>query len=76
MAITRPEYECLYADLGSNGRINDSGIWNKSSLLQGIKDGSVKLPYDDKLSNGEISPYVFLWDEAFVLKSFMMKSFP
>ena len=43
MAIAGPEYECLYADVGSNGRVNDSGIWNKTSLLQGIQDRSVKL---------------------------------
>ena len=29
-AITGPEYECLYADVGSNGRVNDSGVWNNS----------------------------------------------
>ena len=28
-AITGPSYECLYADLGTNGRVNDGGIWNK-----------------------------------------------
>ena len=60
MAIAGPEYECLYADLVSNGRVNDSGIWNKTSLLQGIQDGSVKLPNDQKVPNGEITPYVFL----------------
>ena len=38
MAIAGPEYECLYADVGSNGRVNDPGIWNKTSLLQGIQD--------------------------------------
>ena len=76
MAIAGPEYECLYADVGSNGRVNDSGIWNKTSLLQGIQDGSFKLPPDDKLSNGEITPYVFLGDDAFALKTFMMKPFP
>ena len=40
MAIAGPEYECLYPDVGSNERVNDSGIWNKSSLLQGIKNES------------------------------------
>ena len=68
MAIAGTEYECLYADVGSNGRVNDSGIWNKTSLLQGIQDGSVKLPNDEKLLNGEINPYVFLGDDAFALK--------
>ena len=41
-----------------------SGIWNKTSLLQGIQDGSFKLPKDEKLSNGEITPYVFLGDDV------------
>ena len=40
MAIAGPEYECLYVDVGSNVRVSDSGIWNKSSLSQGIKNGS------------------------------------
>ena len=26
LAIAGPEYECIYADIGSNGRVNDSGI--------------------------------------------------
>ena len=42
--IAGPEYECLYVDVGSNGRVNNSGIWNKTSLLQSIQDGSIKLP--------------------------------
>ena len=76
LAIAGPEYECLYADVGSNGRINDSGVWNKSSLLQAIQNGSVKLPEDDALPvNGVIAPYVFVGDDAFALKKFMMKSY-
>ena len=37
VVITGPEYEYLCADVGSNEGVNDSGIWNKSSLLQGYK---------------------------------------
>ena len=76
MAIAGPEYECLYADVGSDGNVDDSGIWNKNSLLQGIQDGSVKLPNDEKLPNGEITPYVFLGDDTFALKRFTVKPFP
>jgi len=71
MAIAGPEYEC------SNGRVNDSGVWNKTSLLRrGREDGTVNLPKDKKLSNGEVVPYVFLGDDAFALKKYTMKSFP
>ena len=76
MAIAGPEYECLYADVGSNGRVNDSGVWNKSSLLQAMQNGSVKLPKDDALPNGVIVPYFFVGDDVFALKKFMMKPYP
>ena len=70
-----PEYKCLYVDVGSNGRVNDSGIWKKSSLLQGKQFESVKLSDDKKLSNSEINPRVFLEDDYFVINSFMMEPF-
>ena len=59
MTIPGPEYECLYADVGSNGRVNDSGIWNKSILLQGMvfyykgyKINQLSSAMTKKLSNG------------------------
>ena len=76
MAIAGLEYECLYADVGSNGSVKGSGIWSKSFLLQAIQDGSVKLPDDQKLSNDEITLYVFVGDDACALESFMTKPFP
>ena len=76
MAIAGPEYECLYADVGSNGRVNDSGVWNKSSLLQAIQNGLLRLPKDDALPNGVITPYFFVGDDAFAIKKFMMKPYP
>ena len=29
IAIAGPSYEYLYADVGTNGRVNDGGVWNK-----------------------------------------------
>ena len=67
MAIAGPDYECLYAHVGSNGRVNDSGIWNKCALLQGILNGTVELQADGMLQNDENVPYAFLGDDAFAL---------
>ena len=39
LAIAGPEYECLYADVGSNGRVNDSGVWAKAHYYQPYKMG-------------------------------------
>lgn len=30
-------YECLYYDIGKNGRVNDGGVWNKSGLAKALK---------------------------------------
>ena len=65
-----------YIHIWNNGRFNNSGIWNKTSLPQGMQDGSVKLPSGEKMPNGEITPYVFIGYDVFTLKRFMMKPFP
>ena len=31
LAIAGPNYEYLFADVGTNGRMNDTWIWNKST---------------------------------------------
>lgn len=44
MAVAGPDYECIYADVGTNGRVSDGVVWNKCTLSQGTEDGSVYLP--------------------------------
>ena len=39
LAIAGPEYECLYADVGSNGRVNDSGVGTKAHYYKRYKMG-------------------------------------
>ena len=38
LAIVGPESECLYVDIGSNGRMNDSDIWNNCDKQQKIEN--------------------------------------
>ena len=46
-------------------------------LMARDKNGSVKLPKDDALPvNGVVVPYVFVGEDAFALKKFMMKPYP
>ena len=49
MAIAGPNCECLWGNVGSNGRNNNGGVWNKYGQLQGIEDGKIKLPENDSL---------------------------
>ena len=77
MAVAGPDYECIYADVGTNGRISDGGVWNKCSLSRGLEDGSVSLPPPKCLPFGVAQlPHVFVGDDAFALKKNMMKPYP
>ena len=77
MAIAGPDYECLWADVGCNGRNNDGGVWNKSELHKCIEDGTIKLPKSETVTESHLNlPYVFLGDDAFALKTYMMKPYP
>eukprot|EP00112_Aurelia_sp_Birch-Aquarium-sp1_P010844 Seg230.5 transcript_id=Seg230.5/GoldUCD/mRNA.D3Y31 product="Protein ALP1-like" protein_id=Seg230.5/GoldUCD/D3Y31 len=77
MAVAGPDYECIYADVGTNGRVSDDGIWNKSNLCQRIENGEISLPPPRCLPLGvkEI-PYALVADDAFALKPNVMKPYP
>ena len=76
IAIAGSDYERLYAKIGSNCMVNDGGVWSKSRLLQPTH-GSVKLPTHEKLTDSDqATSYVFLDDDVFTLKLYMMKAYP
>ena len=77
MAVAGPGYECLYADVDTNGRISDGGVFNKCGLAKSIDDGTISLPPPKCLPFGVIPiPFVFLGDDAFALKPNIMKPYP
>ena len=77
MAVAGPDYECIYADVGTNGRISDGGVWNKCGLSKAIENNSLSLPKPKCLLYGTKEvPHVFVGDDAFALKTYMMKPYP
>ena len=77
MPVAGPDYECIYADIGTNGRVSDGGVWNKCSLSNKIDTGELSLPVPSHLPLSEkVFPYVLLGDDAFALKPHMMKPYP
>ena len=77
MAVAGPNYECLYANVGTNGRISDGGVWNKCGLAKSIGDETILLPPPQCLPFGvKELPYVFVADDAFALKKNVMKPYP
>ncbi|XP_047998569.1 protein ALP1-like [Leguminivora glycinivorella] len=71
---------CLFTavDIGSCGREADSNIFKNSNMGKMIALGQLNIPKSAKLPNssGPEQPYVFLGDEAFSLKSNLMRPYP
>ena len=74
--VAGPDYEFLYADIGTNGRIYDGGVWNKCILAHAVKNKDLCLPEAKCLPYGVIKVlHVIVGDDAFALKEYMMKPF-
>ena len=77
LAVAGPNYECLYADIGTNGRVSDGGVWGKCTLAHKCENEQNFLPEPECLPFGEEkADFVFVADDAFALKNYLMKPFP
>lgn len=65
MALVDSDYSFIFIDVGSQGRMNDSTIFNQSTLKASIEDNSLNFP----------SWGVILGDEGFALKEYLMKPY-
>lgn len=76
-AIVNANYEFLYVDTGTNGRVSDGGIWNQTGIYKRLKDNKLNIPAPTILPNtNDLVPYVFIGDEAFPLMDNLLKPFP
>ena len=78
LGVDGPDYECLCADIGTNGRVSDGGVWSKCSLANNLANGNaLNLPPPKCLSFGmQKVPYGLAGDDAFTLKPYFMKPYP
>ncbi|XP_015905945.1 uncharacterized protein [Parasteatoda tepidariorum] len=69
----------LYVDVGTNGRVADSTIFSKSTLFSALENRALSVPGPTRLVNqlnDSETPFVMVADEAFPLKSYLMKPYP
>ena len=77
MVLAGPNYAVIWCHVGVNGRVADGGVWNDSELGKALKNESVQLPPPKPLPNRtENCPYVIIADDAFALKTYLMKPYP
>lgn len=76
LALVDGDYKFLWADTGANGSASDAQIFNHSELRKALEQKTLGLPEPDNLPNDDRPfPYFVLSDDAFALRSYMMKPF-
>lgn len=71
MAIANANYEFLLCDVGTNGRISDGGVIRNTVFYEKLLAEELNIP---KVNDGSL-PFVFVADEAFMLRPDMLKPF-
>ena len=73
-AVCNATYEFILVDIGESGTNSDGSVLANSNLGLAMNDGLLKLPEPKTLpGTSKKFPYVFVADEAFPLKPFMVK---
>ena len=77
LAVVDANYRFIYVDVGVQGRIGDAGVFLNSSLCEAMTRELLNIPKPEPLSNSspEAVPYVFIADEAFPLKTNILKPY-
>lgn len=77
MAVADANYKFIMIDVGAYGKDSDGSVLSNSKFYQRIDDGSLKLPEETNLPNSNVlAPFVFIGDEAFPLRNYIMRPFP
>lgn len=76
MAVVDADYRFRYISVGSAGAENDASVWGNWNLSKAIDSGDIKLPPPGRLLGTDaLVPHVFVADDAFPLKPYLMKPY-
>jgi len=70
------QYKFLWADVGANSACSDAQIWDECQLKVAIQNVSIGIPPADFLPHDDQDmPYFIIGDDAFPLRTYMMKPY-
>lgn len=76
MAIANANYEIIYCNVGTNGRVSDGGVINNTTFLKKLVNTELNIPQPNKLStSNRVLEYVFVSDEAFAMRPDLIKPY-
>jgi hypothetical protein len=76
LAVVNANYQFIMVDVGTNGRVPDGGVFASTSFLRMLEEKRANIPASDVLPNSsDKHHFVFVGDEAFPLKEYLMKPY-
>jgi hypothetical protein len=76
MALVDADYKFMLVNVGSPGSCSDAQIWNYCDLRDHIVTDRIGWPQSDPIPHDDMdTPYYIIGDEAFALKTWLMKPF-
>ncbi|XP_029969512.1 protein ANTAGONIST OF LIKE HETEROCHROMATIN PROTEIN 1 isoform X2 [Salarias fasciatus] len=77
LAVVDAKYQFKYVNLGAQGRASDAGVFAACDLKQALDRNLLSIPAAKSLPGSDMEvPFVFLGDDAYSLRSDLMKPFP
>ena len=77
LALVDSNYNFMYVNVGSQGRISDGGVFKHCELYRNIENNYLNVPAPEILNIPYTTkvPYVILGDQAFALTKYMLTPF-
>ena len=77
MALVDADYKFIWVDVGPDGAASEAQIYNQCELKEVLQNKTIGFPDPEPLPGDDIHiPYFFVADNAFQLRTDMMKPFP
>lgn len=77
LALVDAQLRFIYVDVGTNGRVSDSGVWNKCSLKHHLDKGTLNIPPPAPLPGTQDKfPFVIVGDGGFSLSEKLLMPYP
>ncbi|CAN7983390.1 unnamed protein product [Ixodes hexagonus] len=76
LAVSDANYRFLYVEVGHNGSEADGGVFRRSNLQRKIEENLQGIPPDAALGSVGSMPFFFVGDEAFPLRTYLMRPYP
>jgi len=77
MALVDAHYKFIAVDIGAYGRNSDGGIFSNSNFGKALERNKLNIPDGKPLpGTSEKSPFTMIGDEAFPLKTYLLRPYP